>query len=358
MTLVELLIVVGIMLAITAIAIPLMVPSLEERRMLETSRNLTTLFASARSRSIANGRAAGVVLHRAAGLAEACSSLSLAEVQEPYAGGFVGSRIHISGEPFTDTNTNGVWDTGESYTDVIADGYYNDGGVVNAITDSAGGTDSTWLGLVRPGDRLKLDYQGPEYVLQSTSVDADGYITTLSTGSPWTLYTEAAGRLARTPVPVDRTSPADGDYIDPEDSIGGLPFQIIRQPGRSAATPLELPETMIVDLSASGNDTFTLSGVTGDITILFTPGGGVDKVLWAGLPGGGGGGSYRPTSPVFLMIGRRDLVPTVVGQENWRLLANRWIGINHGTGLVTSSENYGGADLAEVRRNALIAQGN
>ena len=69
------------------------------------------------------------------------------------------------------------------------------------------------------------------------------------------------------------------------------------------------------------------------------------------------GGAYRPTSPLFLLLGKRERIPSVATQENWRDLECRWVAINNSTGLVTSSTNAVGASLPEVRRNAQLAQG-
>ncbi|MGE0608208.1 MAG: Tfp pilus assembly protein FimT/FimU, partial [Pirellulales bacterium] len=48
-TILELLIVITIMLAVTAMAIPLLAPSREDRRVNEASRIITSMFAGARS---------------------------------------------------------------------------------------------------------------------------------------------------------------------------------------------------------------------------------------------------------------------------------------------------------------------
>src|SRR5687767_8589457 len=68
LTLIELLIVVGIMLAITAIAIPMLVPSQDERRRYEAGREVTGMFQGARAMAIESGRSVGVMLHRVDGL--------------------------------------------------------------------------------------------------------------------------------------------------------------------------------------------------------------------------------------------------------------------------------------------------
>ena len=61
LTLIELLVAVTIMLMITAIAIPLVAPSGDERRTRETSRLVTSFFQGARTRAIQTGRPFGVI---------------------------------------------------------------------------------------------------------------------------------------------------------------------------------------------------------------------------------------------------------------------------------------------------------
>ena len=365
LTLLELLIVVGITLAITAIAIPVLVPSQNERRMYEAGREITAMFSGARAKAIETGRPVGVMLHRVEGLGFATSTLSYAEVPPPFSGGFEDARIHIAAELFTDSNGNGRYDydpdgdgdpsDAEAYTDANADGAYNFGLVVGLSDATSTSPDPSWYRLVRTGDILKLNYQGHLYSITSTDVDADGYIQNL----PWTLTSETAPYLPTTPTPVD----LDGDgFFD----IGGLPYQIIRQPVPAAATSVQLPETVMIDLSSSGSDSLFFapnalgipSMVVGDtITILYMPGGTIGSIHW-------GSNAVRPTTSLFFLLCRREQLPpgadpTVL--PAWRDLTNRWIGVNVASGQVSTSENFpvdvlAGDDVMDARRLAREAQ--
>jgi len=364
LTLLELLIVVGIALAITAIAIPVLIPSQNERRMYEAGREITSMFSGARAKAIETGRPVGVMLHRLEGLnydsttpvGVATATLSYAEVPPPFSGGFVNGRIHVRPELFTDTNANGVIDSGE-WTDENGDGFYTTGLVV-AMTDATGTTpDESWRLLVRVGDAMKLNYQGHLYSINSADIDADGYIQSF----PWTLGTETAPYMPTTPLPVD----LNGDGVL---DVGGLPFQIIRQPIVSAGTSVQLPETVLVDLTSSGSDALFFAPnalgippmLVGDtITVLYTPGGTIGSIHW-------GNNYLRPTTSLYLLLCRREQLPPPDGSDPtllpaWRDLTNRWIGVNVASGQVSTSENFpvdvlAGDDVMDARHLAREAQ--
>ena len=84
-TLLELLVVILILLMITAAAIPLIAPALDNRRMREASRLASTFISGARSRAIQTGRETGVQLLRFNGNPYA-TTLAYVEVPPPYGG--------------------------------------------------------------------------------------------------------------------------------------------------------------------------------------------------------------------------------------------------------------------------------
>ena len=90
-TLIELLIVITILLMVTAAAIPLMIPALQNRRGREAARLVSSFISAARSRAIETGRPVGVMLERYNGLPFAMS-LSYVEVPPTYAGDTVNSK--------------------------------------------------------------------------------------------------------------------------------------------------------------------------------------------------------------------------------------------------------------------------
>jgi len=295
-TLLELLVVMLILLMVTAAAIPMMAPALQNRRMREAARLASSYISGARARAIQNNRDVGVMLERFEGRPYAIS-LSYVEVPPPYSGESAQStcRPVASGATVTLTMQNGF----------------------NAA-------------LVRVQDQIQLNYQGPFYTITSVT--------------PTTLIAAFPNPTAATRLPWNVASPS-------------VPYQILRQPVRSSAAPLQLPDSIVIDLMFSGS---APSPIWGDTTIpvanwpttppvpfnpviVFTPGGSVSYLAAPALS--------RPIGPIYLLLGRRELMADVAksGQdENINdnsptnpknlYLENRWITIGYQTGLVTTSE--------------------
>lgn len=374
-TLIELVIVIVITLSITAMAIPLLAPSRENRRIAESARIVTSMLSQARARAIEIGRPVGVTFERFPYVNDqlysngtAAITLSYAEVPTPYAGSMLDARIVIEGEPFTDNNSNNFYDSGDSLTaDWDNSGGYTSGGFITAITlDGRVFDPACILSMVKPGDVLRLNYRGNEYTIgaqNASQLDTNGYFKLLDgTSNPWMLISATARVMPRTPY---------GDYDEdhrftPGTDFGGVPFTIERTPQRSALQPQTLPEGMAVDLTAySSSDPLILLNLNnasalayaptnGDITIMFAPAGNIESIRW------GAGQKVIPSSPIMLLVGKQAYVPPVptatmgvypdpratVGNispkageplYNWQDLDARWILINHQTGLVTSN---------------------
>lgn len=273
-TLLELLIVMTIMLMVTAAAIPVMMPAMQNRRMREASRLTSSFISGARARAIETGRPAGVMFERFNGLPMAMQ-LSYVEVPPPYSGDTLNSTVIMEPAPPS---------------------------APVRITGFTAG-DSSWLGLVRFGDQIRLNFKGPLYTLRSVAPGvpdpaAGRAVTAPTSGSPWHL---ADSTGAAPPLPVAYSA--------------GVAFQIIRQPVRSSATPLQLPEGTVVDLISSGSTTLGNFNVNASVwppavplvpfnpVIMFSPNGTVDS-----LTAGTAGTPLRPSSAIFLLIGRRELM--------------------------------------------------
>jgi type II secretory pathway pseudopilin PulG len=330
-TLIELLIVMTILMMVTAAAIPLMIPALQNRRGREAARLVSSFISGARSRAIETGRPVGVMLERYNGLPFAFT-LSYVEVPQPYAGDTQTSKITVS-------------TTGQ----------------ITAI----GPGDTQWMNLLRYGDIMKLGYKGAIYFLSSTSSWPDGRFgqtipstSAPSVATPWYLVT-SAGLPASLPAGY---------------STNGVAFQTIRQPVRSSSQPLQLPDGIVVDLINSG-----VAGTGGGVfppalgfnpIFTFAPGGALDYVDATGT------GLARPTGALYLLIGRRDQMPDVA--PSGRLPAPNaptaignlndpdgiWITVGYQTGLVASAENavtgtnisFATANIATARFFAQQAQ--
>lgn len=90
-TLVELLVVIFIMLAITAIAIPVVAPAMKNRDVREAARMIDVFINGARARALQSGHSYGVMLERMPGQPNGCVTLSYCEQPDPYQGDFAAS---------------------------------------------------------------------------------------------------------------------------------------------------------------------------------------------------------------------------------------------------------------------------
>lgn len=331
-TLVELLIVVSIITILAAIALPAMQTGMESRRIREAARAVHVFLGSAQVRALETGRSVGVLIERSEVEHEAGVLLRQVEVPPPYAGDLDGAAVR-------------VWRTGPASP--ILQAQFQNSAVSN--------------GLIKPGNRIQLNYQGPYYVIQSPAGPGevqlvDGYFdfNSVPDSEPdgyldWTLTLVVEGNPANLPWPTAAPS-------------AGVPFQIIRNPMPSSVAPLGLPRAMVVDLGDSGIDGMML-GVGIDPMIMFSPDGQVERVYASNLNG--------PVSlPIFLMIGRRDRVGALLpedGLQNYQDAGNLWLGLNPQTGRITVAEVhadvqdpstgvYTPSDLYTSRELARLAQ--
>ncbi len=279
-TLVELLVVIVIMVLLLAVAVPLMRLGLEDQEIREVTRQLNAQMALAKSMAAEKGRPVGVMFQRKAGEPEQCIEIFVVEVPPPYSGDFAVSRVLVNAAS-------------------------PPGGIGTAGTvqfDSA--TCGQIASLVRDGDLIRFNYQGPYYRL------------TYDPAMPYT------AQITHPTAPAPQVGP------------GGVPFQILRQPTRSVAAPLELSGRTVIDLSMSGvglaGTQFTPSSPT-DVTpviVVFNPGGQVDQVFAQGV-------GTPILAPAYFLIGSNEKV----GGANLADQANRWVAVGQRTGLVTSAEN-------------------
>jgi prepilin-type N-terminal cleavage/methylation domain-containing protein len=299
-TLLEILVVLMILLMITAAAIPMMAPALENRRMREAARLASGFFSGARARAIQTGRPFGVVCVRFEGKPWA-NMLAYVEQPPPYAGETELSRAVVvqTANP------------GELLITINAD--------FNPL-------------LVRRGDQIQLNFQSTLYKI--TDVNGN-QLTAL----------HPAFVPGATLMPWNAT-------------LSPVPYQIFRQPLRTSDTPLQLPEGIVVDLMYSGVGTVpwgdptlhwtnwaTQQPAPFDPIVTFSPNGAVDYVT------GANGDMVRPTGSVYVLLGRRELMadvsktgidenitdPRATNRIN-EYLKNFWIAIGYQTGLVSTTE--------------------
>jgi prepilin-type N-terminal cleavage/methylation domain-containing protein len=300
-TLIEMLVVIFVILAISALTISVAVPPVEERRLREAARNVNAMLAGAQGRAIETRRPYGVMIVPDASDRFVSLTLHYAEVPPPYAGDSLNSTCQIARVQ----NPPGGFPAG----------WYVFVG------------DTFWLGqtaatdLVQPGDLIQFNHQGHFY--QITHVDR--------TRGRWRITDLGSTVRIRSPgVPV--------------------PYRVIRQPVPSAAPPLTLPESTCLDLENCGFESPFAADFRGPnrTTILFSPNGTVLGVVQTGV------GMTTVNGPIFLLVGRR----ANVFQSGARGLTNRtdlttlWVTVNHVTGLVTTVENAAGNDPRFYARRA------
>jgi len=280
-TLIEMLVVVAILMLLLGVALPSMQGSMDQRRNREAARAVNVYFSSARSVAMQTGRPCGVAIHRMDNERGCSMLLEQVEVPPPYAGESIDTRAQLMC-----SNIQGGVAT------------------VQAVL-SGGGINPD---LVHEGDRVRFNYQGPLYTISGQpGANSMTLVTDIRNGQmlPW-------------PTVADVPS-------EP------VPFEIYRRPTKSFADPLELPAGAVIDLEASGTADHSIGAGNGEpVYILFSPNGSVDRAYHDGH-------LHSATRPIFLLIGKREKVPAVAGEENYRDLTSLWVTLNPRTGLVTTS---------------------
>jgi prepilin-type N-terminal cleavage/methylation domain-containing protein len=314
-TLLELLVVITIIVMIAAAAIPIMLSGTESRRTREATRQVHAFFAGARTRAAENGRSFGVRIERFNN-GPFSMNLSYVEVPPAYCGDYENSKARVHAGQLTDLGVHIHPATMTNWPN-------------SQINDS-------WpLMQLRPGDSIKLNYRGPVYRIGGAT-DANGFLAAL----PWTLLSTSGTPPFDT---IDFNPPFDAKKPAPEN---GVPYQIVRQPVKSAAVPLQLPEGAVIDLlnSGVGSNAFAANDVA-PVMLTFSPTGATEYVYFQGQPG------QRLTGAVHFLIGRSE----AVGAENLADQNNCWVSVGSQTGKITAAENMGGS-LQNARKFSVSAQ--
>jgi len=367
-TLVELLVVIGIMLILATITIPAMRTLTEGRRVREAARAINVYFGRARSRAVESGRPCGVMLERLERQPDACVVLRQAEVPPPYSGDMLGAKLWVRQRP----------DTAPLLLLSVP---------VGALADN----------LVRRGDSVQLNNQGPWYTIvdypEPSGSDLDFPV------HPATQFIDFSGSTTGTTIEdTDGDGWIDSHYLairlsshgvaalpwtapfaSPDPVADAYPFQILRQPVASAGAPLQLSRGAVIDLAASGPDRqrpFQLVDPSAPdnppanplplplplaprdarswpVFIMFSPNESIDSVYHyqlsydsSGNVTGGGYVGRRVVEPIHLLVGKWERIPqqpglgsqTDDGLLNYQDATNLWLAINPQTGLVTVAE--------------------
>jgi prepilin-type N-terminal cleavage/methylation domain-containing protein len=334
LTLVELLVVIVILTMVTAATIPLMSPATGERKVRESARLLSTMLAQAQARALATGRPAGVWIQRQASdinndLANQSIDLFMCEVPAPYSGESSSSLCRIVNPPPRAQTTPPFRQ-------------------VNLF--EAGGPSSLPPKLIRRGDLVRFNYRGPLYKIIGPAADGEGVIN----GRSFNIQPQDAW----TSLPA----------LTPNSFV---PYQIFRQPMKSAGEPVTLPVGAAIDLTWSGLGSSgvqfavpgdervpaaerrnpltnfpnqvtgrpSLSGIPAPVLIMFGPSGNLASVYYS-IPFQQTGQlvSEKAITPVYLLVGQSRSETFNWQATNLNNQNNIWVAVNPQSGLVTASE--------------------
>lgn len=335
MTLIELLVVVFIILAVSAAIVPVIAPTAAGRRQREAARAVSTFLSSARANAIEAGRPAGVWLEGIDGERGTVLTLSHCEVPPAFAGLTKDARVVVQ----------------------------ISGGVSQIINM----TPAYPVGMIRLGDIISLKHGAAVFQITNGTLDSsfpdDRILAAPDATNPWTLTSV----LTTAPATIPAT-PTGGP---------GYPFQIFRQPRKSAASAVDLPPGTAIDLYFSGDDIVSLmprdgerfySGPAGALTdestgvigghaepviILFGSNGIPDSVFRLTVPDPSLMTDYGHlvwsgtafTRPLYLLVGKSEKVglsadPTLPAEDdlssNLVDLDNYWVSINPLTGSIST----------------------
>lgn len=335
LSLVELMVVVGIVVTLAAIALPSLREALKDQKISQATRQVQAYFETAKAKAMGSGRPVGILLDRLsyAGVNNnlitnsTCLRLSMVEVLPPYCGDIQGA-------------------TAELANSVGYPGYAN-------IARLPITTCPTAASIISAGDFISFGENPMTFMISSTPT-----LRTIS-GNVFVEFTLANPTEAKT------------EAIWPLGQSLNVPFRVIRKPGKSLTSGLDLPKGICVDLTASGvgpfgrdfspdvigRDTTWGSIVPADfkgIYIIFDPNGSVQRIYKGNLSGGAiVFDTVIPTSTIHLLLGKSDQVvpPTLLtpfdgatiqtgsdlATSNLMDSESLWLSINPFTGAIYSS---------------------
>lgn len=331
-TLLELVVVIGILAVLMSIAIPKMRYGVRDRKLREASRELASIIRRAKARAIEIGRPAGIWIERrddtAAGARQGVR-VHLCEVPPPFSGNTDLARVYL------DTATGLLRFEGEPWP-------------INATTLSL--DRRTILTRVPGGATFKMRFEDRRPFFRvmrliddpsTATVDESLFLRVVTTGT--------------VPGFVQRLS------------TRGMSFTAVFPPRRVGGESIEFPGDTVIDLWSSGMGAllnhfnppaFPTAPNINDprpVMILFSPEGDVESVMFSRLvqnptpppPLMVELAVIPPPGPIHLLVGRIEGVVDGVagipgfGNVSGNLLdpSTIWITINQRTGKITTAEN-------------------
>ena len=377
-TLIELMIVVTIAVVVMAAVIPQLKPALEQGRIREASRQVSTYLTLAKSLAIQKGLPVGVAFQRAAPGSNACMDMYMVETPTPYSGDIIGATAVVY--------------------PVVGTGYVVDFDVNGTGQCASLTANSTW-DLVKPGESclVRFNYQGAMYRVQRSA--AGVYVLQIGSGQPppgfW--YTGAdmqwgsAGDDDGNGVTNDLREagwPSSDEKLASSPTLFiGQPFQVYLHPTRAAVKPLQLTAGTAIALGYSGytingqqfsnksQDNFTPVSNSGQVktdpvVVMFSPGGGVPTLYYTDIPGTTV--ETAPTGSIYFLVGQFEKVefpptydsatstwtaPTTFPDTwNGEDANSVWVTIEPHSGTISSAENVARPVANPVAENREIAR--
>jgi len=374
-TLLELLVVMLILLMVTAAAIPIIAPAMQNRQMRESTRLVTSFMGAAKARAVQTGRPVGVMIERfepsAINGGAFALQMSQVEVPPPYSGDVIGSKVAVA---ITNSGATAGEQPNTASSKTTFDQIYNQATHTMSAVWFAVTFNSAELNvkLLKIGDQIQFGNQAYSYTIFGPDANGDKMI---DTGQPLDVayvYADNVDYTASKTPPRPLIDNIAFPWANTAPAAQSVTYQVFRQPVRTSSPPLQLPEGIVFDLSisGSGNMLFNTANynvnigtlpvpvptVLFDPQIIFSPSGRVEWVSNAA------GQLTRPTDPIFLLLGRRELMFDVTNRNSttdgrdlvFQNLSpppppatptvrmpptqNFWVVVGHQTGQVNTSE--------------------
>lgn len=329
-TLLELLVVVGILSLLSVIVLPTLSGNVNARRYREAARIVSAFIAKSQSRAIGSHEPKGFVLQPLSGNTAASIDIYLADTPPVYAGEDLSSGAQFGSLSGTTVPVNFVMTcsnppSGCGGTGIVGTAACTTCGGNGVVPDSATQDRLAIPGFCTAGDMIQFGGTGPKFKFVPPNTV--------------TMWFE------------DNQNPRNTAW--PRNSVGGggLPFKVWRQPTRGTGGALQISKGVGIDLAAStmGIVPFSAFMTTNvpenTISIMFDSTGKPSEIVHSG------GARTSVSAPIFLLVGDLDLAgnaydpevsgdagtpPTERGGANWQYSDCVWLCIDNNSGVVKS----------------------
>ncbi|HBT78076.1 MAG TPA: hypothetical protein DEB39_14400 [Planctomycetaceae bacterium] len=319
MTLIELMVVISIMVILMAVAVPSLKPMLESQRTRSAAQAVGVVLQRARLKAMEDRSPVGVRFERylegAGNNSDACVLMRLCRFNENDAvvlpEGY--GVIVTNGDPaYYKYDKTDHWDLANPIDvddeSVVEEWDYLRKYVTEIVKNAAGD----------PVNKVTEWYP-------SGSIQIGGRLCNYTDGTH--LITDAFG------------NPVNTDPNHPQQHV----IRKVRSIRPSLAAPGNVPRGTVVDLRWSGIGDQCFDPGTDSVTVLFSPGGFIDRVI-VGLPTNP---PQFPTRPIHFLIGDWDHLDSLhtlreegKKENNYELASNFWITIDPRTGMISTNEVF------------------